>query len=128
MKGPLPTLVVILLLSAPLLSLGQGGDTVTVARPFNKTDTVYVFTKAQRDSIRAIVAQNFTIGDFTPGKGYEIAHGKYGTVNFSAYALMRYTNQLPDSKTYTDHLGRVKTLDPRNDIQWHRSYLYFNGW
>ncbi|HMC96435.1 MAG TPA: hypothetical protein VKG92_02180, partial [Flavobacteriales bacterium] len=127
MRSSIRILPLLVLFATALFSKGQG-DTVTVARPFQKTDTVYVFTKAERDSIRAIVAQNFTIGDFTPGKGYEIAHGKYGTVNFSAYALMRYTNQVPDSKTYTDHLGREKTLDPRNDIQWHRSYLYFNGW
>ncbi len=124
----LPRFLLLLLLAAPLLTRGQAGDTVVVVRPFSATDTFYVFTKAERDSIRAIVAKNFTIGDFTPGRGFEIAHGKYGTVNFSAYALMRWVDQVPDDKTYTDHLGRERTLDPRNDIQWHRSYLYFNGW
>jgi hypothetical protein len=110
-----------------LFSQGQAGDTVNVARPF-KTDTVYVFTKAQRDSIRALVQETKTFDEFTPGKGFELAHGKHGSVNFSTYVLLRWVDQVPDNKTFTDHLGRERTLDPRNDIQWHRSYLYFNGW
>jgi hypothetical protein len=36
-----------------------------------QTDTVYVFTKAQRCSIRALVQGTKTFGEFTPGKGFE---------------------------------------------------------
>lgn len=122
------TLLIPSLLILCLTARGQDSDTVSVGRMFNGTDTVYVFTKAERDSIRALVQQNFTAGELTPGKGYEIAHGKQGTVNFSIYALFRYINQEPNSATATDHLGRTRTLDPRRDLQWHRAYLYFNGW
>jgi hypothetical protein len=119
--------ILLLLLLAPLLTIAQEGDSVTVGRT-QRVDTVYVFTKAQRDSIQKLVIQEKTYGDFTPGNGFEIAHGKRGTVNFSVYALMRYINQEPNSKTFQDHLGRERTIDPRKDIQWHRSLLYFNGW
>ena len=128
MKYPLHRLLLLFLLGAPLFTQGQGGDTVNVARPFSRTDTVYVFTKAQRDSLRTVIQESKTYGDFTPGKGFELAHGKHGSVNFSTYVLLRWVDQVPDSRTWTDHLGREKTLNPRNDIQWHRSYLYFNGW
>lgn len=122
------SLVALLFFSLPLLVDAQVTDTVTVPRLFKGSDTVYVFTKAERDSIRALVGVTFTAGELTPGRGYEIAHGKLGTVNFSIYALVRYINQVPDSKTFTDHLGRERVMDPRHDIQWHRTYLYFNGW
>lgn len=121
-------LPVYILLLFPFLGSAQVTDTVSVSRLFKDTDTVYVFTKAERDSIRSIVGTAFTAGELTPGKGFEIAHGKHGTVNFSIYALIRYTNQEPDSSAFIDHLGRARTMDPRRDIQWHRTYLYFNGW
>ncbi|MBL7940111.1 MAG: hypothetical protein JNL43_12185 [Flavobacteriales bacterium] len=122
------TLPGLLLLLLPYASAAQTTDTVAVERLFKGTDTTYVFTKAERDSIRAIVGTAFTAGELTPGKGFEIAHGKHGTVNFSIYALIRYVNQEPESNTFNDHLGRERSIDPRKDIQWHRTYLYFNGW
>lgn len=121
-------LFALLVLALPMCAFAQEGDTISVPRMSNRPDTVYVFTKAQRDSMRTVVSTAFTAGELTPGKGFEIAHGKHGTVNFSIYALVRWTNQVPDSKTFNDHLGRTRTMDPRNDIQWHRTYLYFNGW
>ena len=123
MKRALPLLFLLL----PLLVHAQS-DTVHVERLFQGTDTVYVFNQAERDSIRAIVGAAFTAGELAPGKGFELAHGKRGTVNFSIYALIRYTDQEPESLTYEDHLGRERAIDPRRDIQWHRTYLYFNGW
>src|SRR5262245_26962341 len=88
--------IVLFLLSAAN-AFGQTNDTITVPRLFKGTDTVYVFTKAERDSIRALVGVTFTAGELTPGRGYEIAHGKQGTVNFSIYALVRFIDQEPDS-------------------------------
>lgn len=119
--------VPLLFLLLPLLLHAQT-DSVRVERIFLGKDTVYVFNKAQRDSIREIVGVAFTAGELSPGKGFELAHGKRGTVNFSFYALIRYTDQEPESLTYEDHLGRERAIDPRRDIQWHRTYLYFNGW
>ena len=122
-------LLLLAFLWIPLVSSAQKGDSTTTAWSEKvRVDTVYIFTKAQRDSIQRLVIQDKTYGDFTPGNGFEIAHGSKGSVNFSVYALMRYINQEPNSKTFKDHLGRERTLDPRKDIQWHRSLLYFNGW
>ena len=56
-------------------------------------------------------------GAISPGKGFEVAKTKYGNLNISAYMLGRYMNQLPAKDTlYSDHLGRERTIDPRQDI------------
>jgi len=39
----------------------------------------------------------------------------------------RYTNSLAVKKTYTDHLGNVKDVLTRNDIQLTRDVFYFSG-
>lgn len=40
----------------------------------------------------------------------------------------KYTNSLAVNKTYTDHLGRVKDVQRRNDIQLARDVFYFSGY
>lgn len=64
---------------------------------------------------------------FTPGEGYQIAQGSIGSLAISAYALLRYINQLPAEQTFTDHLGRVNQVKPRNDIELHRVLIHFKG-
>ncbi|MFL5729904.1 MAG: hypothetical protein ACJ75J_10495 [Cytophagaceae bacterium] len=66
-------------------------------------------------------------GSIDPGKGFLLAKTKMGSVSVSAYVLTRYINQLPAHQTFTDHLGRIQTIDPRNDIQLHRILLSFLG-
>jgi hypothetical protein len=73
-------------------------------------------------------APNETAGEFTPARGWDIAKTKLGTLNFSAYGLVRYLNQLPGEQTFVDHLGRERTVKARNDINWHRTMLWFSGW
>lgn len=41
---------------------------------------------------------------------------------------MRYINQMPADQTFTDHLGNVNIIDPRNDVQFHRVKIDFRGW
>ncbi|NEU09328.1 hypothetical protein GZH53_13470 [Flavihumibacter sp. R14] len=68
-------------------------------------------------------------GSISPGKGFEVARTKFGTLNISAYMLARYMNQLPATDTlFTDHLDRPRTIDPRQDILWHRVMVWFQGW
>jgi hypothetical protein len=67
-------------------------------------------------------------GSLEAGKGFVIGKTGFGELNFSAYALVRYLNQLPPGQTFTDHLGRVHEVDPRNDIFAHRIMLHFKGW
>jgi hypothetical protein len=35
---------------------------------------------------------------------------------------------MPAEQTYLDHLGRVRTVKARNDINWHRAMVWFNGY
>src|SRR5262249_59030450 len=34
----------------------------------------------------------------------------------------------PGRQVYTDHLGQVLDVDPRQDIQWHRVMIHVLGW
>jgi hypothetical protein len=68
-----------------------------------------------------------TAGEFNPGRGFDLYKSKWGSLNLSVYGLIRYTNQLPVTQTFTDHLGRVRNVDTRHDIQWHRTFVWFSG-
>lgn len=70
---------------------------------------------------------NTTAGEFTPGAGFDIIRTKKGSLNISAYGLFRYINQSPVGQTYLDHLGRVQQVNPRNDLNWHRTMVWFTG-
>src|SRR5436190_1568909 len=67
-------------------------------------------------------------GEFNPGRGFTVAKGPYGMLNFSGYLAARYLNQLPPDQTATDHLGRRIAVDPRQDFQLHRVMLFSQGW
>ena len=62
-----------------------------------------------------------------PGDGFEVAKTKYGNLKISAYALVRYINQLPADQSFVDHLGQQRIIDTRSDIQLHRVLLHFMG-
>src|SRR4051812_9447269 len=66
--------------------------------------------------------KNETGGEFTPGRGFDVFKSKMASLNISIYGLIRFTNQLPDSQTFTDHLGRIRPVDTRRDLQWHRTF------
>jgi hypothetical protein len=67
-------------------------------------------------------------GEFNPGRGFTVARGPYGMLNFSGYMAARYLNQLPPDQTAVDHLGRPIAVDPRQDFQFHRVMLFSQGW
>jgi len=67
-------------------------------------------------------------GEFNPGKGFTVAKGKYGMLNFSGYMAARFLNQMPGDQTATDHLGRPLAVAPRRDFQFHRVMLFSQGW
>ena len=62
------------------------------------------------------------------GSGFLVGRSKFGELSIGGYALVRYINQLPANQTFTDHLGNVNTIDPRNDIQFHRVQVNLRGW
>ena len=67
-------------------------------------------------------------GDFSPGNGFLVGRSSAGELAISAYALVRYLNQMPSSDTFVDHLGNERTVDGRNDIFPHRVIVWFKGW
>jgi hypothetical protein len=71
---------------------------------------------------------NETYGYLDPGKGFLVGKTELGELSISAYALLRYINQMDDDGVFTDHLGRERPVDGRNDIYSHRVLVWLNGW
>ena len=69
-----------------------------------------------------------TWGEFDPGKGFLVGRSGAGELEISAYALLRYMNQMPGHATFIDHLGNERTVDGRNDLYPHRIMVFFKGW
>jgi hypothetical protein len=69
-----------------------------------------------------------TWGEFDPGDGFLVGRSKAGELSISAYALLRYMNQLPEDQTFTDHLGNEHDVDTRQDFFPHRIMIFFKGW
>ena len=69
-----------------------------------------------------------TWGEFDPGDGFLLGRGPAGELSISAYALLRYLNQMPGEQIWIDHLGNEHTTDGRNDIFPHRVIVYLKGW
>jgi hypothetical protein len=80
-----------------------------------------------QDTTKTDTYLNTTAGEFTPAKGFDIVKTKVASLNISGYGLFRYLNQMPGSQTYTDHLGRTRTVKARNDLNWHRTMVWFTG-
>lgn len=72
-------------------------------------------------------AGNEISGEFTPAKGFDLAKTRWGSLNISLYGLVRYVNQLPGDQNDVDHLGRVREVKARNDLNWHRTMVWFSG-
>ena len=70
---------------------------------------------------------NLYVGQFAPGKGFDLIKTHRGSLNISMYGLFRYLNQLPPHQTFTDHLGRVRTVKAKQDLNWHRTFVWLTG-
>jgi len=70
---------------------------------------------------------NQFIGHFAPGGGFDILRSERGSLNISVYGLFRYLNQMPGEQTFKDHLGRVRTVKAKHDLNWHRSFVWLTG-
>jgi hypothetical protein len=71
---------------------------------------------------------NQSAGEFTQGKGFQVAKNKFASLNISLYAMARYLNQMPGDTTWTDHLGNKRDFNGRNDFYWHRTMIWFTGY
>jgi len=78
-------------------------------------------------AISDVTFPNNIAGEFTPAKGFDIAKTKIASLNISFYGLFRYMNQTPGDQTFTDHLGRERTVKARNDLNWHRTFVWLTG-
>ncbi len=70
---------------------------------------------------------NTILGAWTPAKGFDLVKTPWASLNISFYGLVRYVNQLPPNQTFTDHLGRVREVKSRNDLNWHRTMVWLTG-
>lgn len=70
---------------------------------------------------------NTIAGEFTPARGFDLIRTKWGSLNISFYGLFRYLNQLPGEQTFTDHLGRVRVVKAKHDLNWHRTMVWLTG-
>src|SRR5215204_6545880 len=70
---------------------------------------------------------NNIAGEFTPARGFDIVKTKRSSLNISFYGLFRYMNQTPGDQTFTDHLGRDRAVKARNDLNWHRTFVWLTG-
>ena len=80
---------------------------------------------ATRDTAQAF--PNDIAGELTPARGFDIIRTKRGSLNISMYGLFRYINQNPAGQIFTDHLGREREVKPRNDLNWHRTFVWLTG-
>ncbi len=62
-----------------------------------------------------------------PRKGFDIVKTKRASLNISFYGLFRYMNQMPGDQTFIDHLGRERAVKARNDLNWHRTFVWLTG-
>jgi hypothetical protein len=79
---------------------------------------------AKKDSL--VFANTFG-GEFAPGSGYDIIQTPRGSLNISMYGLFRYMNQYAVGNSFTDHLGRVRPVNARNDLNWQRTFVWLTG-
>ena len=66
-------------------------------------------------------------GEFTPAAGFDIISTSRGSLNVSMYGLFRFVNYTPRGRTFVDHLGRERVVANRNDINWHRTFVWLTG-
>jgi hypothetical protein len=70
---------------------------------------------------------NTIAGEFTPGRGFDLIRTSRGSLNISVYGLFRYLGQFPSNQSFTDHLGNVRPVTAKNDLNWHRTFAWISG-
>src|SRR4029077_7464215 len=82
------------------------------------------------DTTRLVPADsyaNMTSGEFTPARGFDLIKTEHGSLNISLYGLFRYLGQFPANQTFKDHLGNTRSVGAKNDINWHRTFVWLTG-
>ena len=105
--------------------MANGGRDAAVVRDTSTAAEVTGFAAFDgRDSL-AYEAETYNM--YEPGRGYQIAKAPQGDLWISAYVVWRYINQLPAEQSFVDSRGRERTIDTRQDLQWHRIMVHFKG-
>jgi hypothetical protein len=86
----------------------------TTVATAHTTDTTYSFATT-------------VAGEFTPGYGFDLVKTPKGSLNISLYGLFRYVNQTPGNQQFVDHLGRERTVNTVNSLNWHRTQIWLSG-
>jgi hypothetical protein len=111
--------------SAEFIVAGSPGAATETETPVLATTTP---AEAGTAEVENTEPENETWGFFDPGKGFLVGKNESGELSISAYALVRYLNQKDDDGVFTDHLGRERPVDGREDIYSHRVLVWLNGW
>ena len=107
-----PALAVCLLATLPVRLRAQDEAVRAEPDPSAVQDSVYATSIA---------------GEFRPAKGFDLVRTKRASLNISFYGLFRYMNQTPGDQTFIDHLGRERSVKARNDLNWHRTFVWLTG-
>jgi hypothetical protein len=67
-------------------------------------------------------------GTYTPGRGFKVADTAKGDLNIRIYGYARYLNQRALDETYTDSFGNTSSVKQRQDIQFSKAIVFFQGW
>ncbi|HSF46659.1 MAG TPA: hypothetical protein VLA58_11650, partial [Chitinophagaceae bacterium] len=116
-----------LLLVVGLLFFIQGFAQLVVPGPDSTQEAMNYISYFRRGTVVDSTYKNVASGELTPGRGFDLVRTRYGSLNFSLYAMARYLNQMPGEQTWYDHLGRERQLTGRNDFYFHRAMLWFSG-
>jgi hypothetical protein len=118
-----PALLVLgMLVIAPVVARAQDEAPIQAA-----PDTTASARSLTQSPVPPESYRNEIAGEMTPGGGFDIIRTPKGSLNISVYGLFRYVNQLPADQTYTDHLGRERTVKTNNMINWHRTFVWLTG-
>ena len=104
----------------------QGNPDTTASTSPN----IMVYDKSSDPNVQSTAPKEEKLGPFpyVHGKGFILASGPNGEVDFSAKGYVRYLNQLDLNRFYTDAFGRTTELDLRQDIELNRLQFILHGW
>jgi hypothetical protein len=67
-------------------------------------------------------------GTYTPNQGFKVASTDMGDLNIRIYTYVRYLNQKGLDATSTNSFGETTTIDRRQDLQFNKVNIFFQGW
>ena len=108
----------------------QANSAATVSTPALASPGNMVLESNASDYSRSPNTKEAKLGPFPYefGKGFILARGPNGEVDFSAKGYVRYLNQTDLDPFYTDAFGRTTRLDLRQDIELNRLQFILHGW